>query len=78
MKEVDSYKKLFSCKALMWIASVLSSVCFLRTKTLSLSHEHYTGPERMTKGMCDINLGRKTLGGDSPTAVFCEIVLRFS
>lgn len=68
---------LFSCKALVWIASMLNSVCFLRTKIVSLSHEHYKGPERMNDGMCDINFGRKTVGGDSPTAVFCEIVFAF-
>lgn len=41
---------------------------------MSLSHEHYIDPEQMNEGTWYINSGRKTLGGDSSTVIFCEIV----
>lgn len=57
----------------VWIASVCSSAGFSKTESLSLSQEHFVGPEQMSEEMHCTDLDRKHRGQLSQFSVrlFC-------
>lgn len=73
LEELHSYEVLFRCKALVGIVSILSPEKLFEGKDWIFEWTLLI-PEQMNEGTCGINLSRKTLGGDSPIAVFCEVV----